>query len=89
MMNNGQTRPIRRRRKVRATRQPEPTRPDLRTWVAVMKGFSWAHIVIDGEALRMRKGGPTAFIPLFDTREQALAAGHDEKHLVLVSAREN
>jgi hypothetical protein len=48
---------------------------------AVMKRYSWDCVTVQGTELRSPKDGPHFFIPLFETREQAVkwADGNDER----------
>lgn len=49
----------------------------------VMKGYGWDSIAIIGVTIRPPIDGPQRFIPLFDTKEQALKfTNGDETHLV-------
>lgn len=38
----------------------------------VMKQYSWDVLEVNGMKLKAVKGGPDAFIPVFDTMEQAV-----------------
>lgn len=50
-----------------------------KTLWAVMKAHSWASLSIGGVELAAPEDGPCRFIPVFDTREKAVAwAGSDE-----------
>ena len=55
------------------------------TYWAVMKVLPWDHILAHGYPLRCPTEGPQRFIPVFDTREQAVAwAGSDEHVAMLI-----
>jgi hypothetical protein len=48
---------------------------------AVMKRYSWDCVTVQGVELKAPKGGPHFFMPLFETREQAIkwTNGDDER----------
>jgi hypothetical protein len=57
----------------------ELIKQDGRTFWAVMKAHSWDCLECSGLPVRMPEDGPHRFIPVFNTREQAVAwAGSDE-----------
>ena len=52
-----------------------------RFW-CVMKAHGWQNLSVSGIAMAAPKEGPQHFIPVFDTREQAVAwSGNDETHV--------
>ena len=55
--------------------------PVRRLW-CVMKAHEWSNLSVAGIEMVAPKKGPQYFIPIFDTREQALAwSGNDETHI--------
>ena len=63
--------------KKKLTPAPNQT-PPKRLW-AVMKAHSWDKLSVLGHPLLSPAEGPQRFIPVFDTREQAVQwAGSDE-----------
>lgn len=59
---------------------PEPT-PKKRLW-AVMKAHSWDKLSVLGYPLLSPAEGPQRFIPIFDTREQAIQWAGSDEHVV-------
>ena len=60
------------------------TRKPKRMW-AVMTGQSWNSFTVEGMEIGLPEEGPHGFIPLFDTRAQAVAWSRSgEKHVVEV-----
>lgn len=53
---------------------------------AVMKAQSWDSLSVwNGLPLRAPKEGPHKFIPVFNTREQAVAFDESEEHVVMLT----
>ena len=51
----------------------------VRRFWCVMRAYGWANLSVAGIEMAAPKEGPQHFIPVFDTREQAVAwAGTDE-----------
>ena len=48
---------------------------------AVMKAYSFTSMSVMGMDLRSPPEGPQRFIPLFETREQAIEFAGDDKHI--------
>jgi hypothetical protein len=57
-------------------------------WV-VMKAHTWENIEVMGMSIRPPPDGPQRFIPMFDTREQAVAWDGSDEHVVMVADATN
>ena len=57
------------RKKKPAEPTPEVTAPVM--W-AVMKAYSWSSLTVGGMSLGSPPEGPQRFVPVFDSREQAV-----------------
>jgi hypothetical protein len=56
--------------------------PLVRRFWCVMKAHGWKNLTVAGIEMAAPKEGPQHFIPVFDTREQAVAwSGNDETHV--------
>jgi hypothetical protein len=55
-----------------------------RLW-AVMLAYSWDAVTAGGFRVAAPPGGPHRFIPLFETREQAVAWAGSEEHVMEVA----
>lgn len=56
--------------------------PLVRRFWCVMKAHGWQNLSVAGVAMAAPKEGPQRFIPVFDTREQAVAwSNNDETHV--------
>tara|TARA_R110000868_G_scaffold58139_2_gene179638 strand:- start:468 stop:692 length:225 start_codon:yes stop_codon:yes gene_type:complete len=57
----------------------KPDQPSPKIYWAVMKAQPFSSLVVSGYPLQSPTEGPHGFIPVFDTREQAVEwAGSDE-----------
>ncbi len=54
--------------------------PVRRFW-CVMKAHGWNNVSVAGIAMQSPPNGPQHFIPVFDTREQAVAWAQTEEHV--------
>ena len=70
--------------KKKPTPEPKPT-PSKRLW-AVMKAHSWDKLSVLGHPLLSPAEGPQRFIPVFDTREQAVQWAGSDEHVVEMQA---
>jgi hypothetical protein len=55
--------------------------PLVRRFWCVMKAHSWTNLSVMGIAMQAPAEGPQHFIPVFDTREQAVAWSGTEEHV--------
>jgi len=53
----------------------------VRRYWCVMKAHGWANLSVAGIEMAAPKEGPQHFIPVFDTREQAVAWAGTEEHV--------
>ena len=59
----------------------------MKAW-AVMKGYPWSSVEAAGIPLQSPPEGPHRFIPIFDTREQAVAWAGSDEHVVELATKE-
>jgi hypothetical protein len=59
-----------------------------RMW-AVMKAHSWGSIEVGGHPLAFPKDGPHKFVPLFNTKRQAVRFAGSDEHVYEVSTIPN
>lgn len=70
---------------VRKHVESKPGEAGVTLW-AVMKAQSWDSLSVwNGLPLRAPKEGPHKFIPVFNTREQAVAFDESEEHVVMLT----
>jgi len=68
------------KKKARSVSLAKPADPPKRFFWGVMKAHGWESLKVNGFPLRAPADGPDYFIPLFNSREQAVAwAGGDER----------
>jgi len=51
---------------------------------AVMKAHPWSKLQVHGQPLRCPIQGPQRFIPVFDTREQAVEWNGSDEHVEML-----
>ena len=59
-----------------------PKQPSPKIYWAVMKAQPFSSLVVSGYPLQYPTEGPHRFIPIFDTREQAVAWAGSDEHVV-------
>jgi hypothetical protein len=57
------------------------SRPLARRFWCVMKAYHWQNLSVAGVPMTAPPEGPQRFIPVFDTREQAVAWAGTEEHV--------
>jgi hypothetical protein len=71
--------------KARQTAKAVGSGPLVRYLWAVMKAHAWSSLTVAGIEMTSPAEGPQRFIPVFETREQAVAWAGSEEHVVLLS----
>lgn len=66
-------------------RESIPVTPNPPILWAVMKAYTWDAITIHGLPLRASHEEPQRFIPVFETREQAVAWAGSEDYIAMLS----
>jgi hypothetical protein len=62
------------------------TTNEVKYFWAIMKAQSWSSMTINGIEVAAQPEGPHRFIPVFNTREQAVAWNGGEDNVVMMAA---
>lgn len=66
-------------------KKPSP-KPEPKVLWMVMKAFTWASLEVYGMPVQNPPEGPQRFVPVFDTREQAVAWAGTDQNVVMIES---